>query len=98
MACFSTTPVILKRLDVRQPLLAAPPPGGWSGEAAMAVAMEEVRLAAEEEQTGEPAATRRTTVKRGTAHRRTQGPTAGESTGQREVRLLPCSALDHDGV
>lgn len=90
MAGFIVTPVILKRLDVRQPLLAAPPPGGWSGEAAMAVAMEEVRLAAEEEQTGEPVAPRRGTSKHGTAHRRTQGPAAGESRSvQREVRLLP---------
>ena len=98
MAGFSFTPVILQRLDVRHPLLAAPPPGGWSGEAAMAVAMEEVRLAAVEDQQGE-SVPRRTTIKHSKSQRRTQGLISGENrTVQREVRLLPCSALDHGRI
>lgn len=89
MGGMSVTPVILLRLDVRQPLLAVPPPGGWSGEAAMAMAAEEVRIAAAEEQEGESGAAN---VKHSTARRRTMA----ESTVQKVVRMQPSSVALHD--
>ena len=81
-------PRILQCVDIMQPLLAMPPPGGWHGEEAVAMAMDEVRTAAVEELEGHGSSGRKTTVKHSVAQRRANGQPGESRAIQRDVRMF----------